>query len=63
MNVWRLITHHTDPEHTLQWTKKTGRIAIGWGRIGDIKKQGYASAQKISRSITAHYAPFSRGCT
>ena len=55
MNVWRLITHHTHQAHTLSWTEKTGCLAIGWGRIGDIGKNGYKSARAISIAIKEHY--------
>ena len=53
--VWRLITHHIDPEHTLEWSKKTGRLAIGWGRIGDIEAKGYTSPDSISDAINKFY--------
>jgi hypothetical protein len=55
ITVWRLITHHTDPEHTLRWVRRTGRLAIGWGRIGHIGKQGYLSPRDISEAISEFY--------
>lgn len=36
MNIWRMKTHHIDPEGAVAWSRKHGRIAIGWGRIGDV---------------------------
>ena len=47
--------HHTDPQHTLSWTRKTGRLAIGWGRIGGIRAQGYTSPRDISLAVNEFY--------
>jgi predicted Mrr-cat superfamily restriction endonuclease len=55
MNVWRLITHHEDKDRALLWSKQNGRIAIGWGAIGDIRKQGYQSDKEISLAIKSEY--------
>ena len=64
MNVWRLITHHSDAEGTLNWSLKNGRIAIGWGRAGDIRD--YVSAREIVEAVREEYpgiqnAPVSGG--
>ena len=53
MNIWRLVTHHADPERALNWARQSGRVAIGWGAIGDLRQ--YASSQDISRAISRHY--------
>lgn len=55
MDVWRLTTHHEDPERSVDWTRRKSRIAIGWGGIGDIRQQGYTSTQDISRVIRDFY--------
>jgi predicted Mrr-cat superfamily restriction endonuclease len=56
MNVWRLvITHKSDPKPMLEWAKKNGRIAIGWGLIGSIKDNRYYSPQDISDAIKKYY--------
>ena len=55
MNVWRLITAHEDKDAALFWTKQNGRIAIGWGNIGDIRKQNYSSKEDIASAIRAAY--------
>jgi predicted Mrr-cat superfamily restriction endonuclease len=56
MHVWRLIiTHHSDPEPMLRWVKNTGRLAIGWGNIGNINKNRYFSPQDISDAIKLNY--------
>lgn len=51
MNVWRLITHHEQPEEVLEWSRKNGRIAAGWGRVGDLSKGTYTSPGDIARAI------------
>ena len=51
MNVWRLITHHHLPEEALAWSRKNGRLAIGWSRVQDINRQGYASPKEITAAI------------
>ena len=48
MNVWQLITHHEDKDAALLWSRQNGRIAIGWGAIGNIRAQGYESAERHS---------------
>ena len=55
MNVWRLITHHEDKDAALLWSRQNGRIAIGWGAIGNIGAQGYNSADDITAAIRRHY--------
>lgn len=64
MNVWRLITHWNKPEAVLDWSQKNGRIAIGWGRAGDLRGQNYTSARAIVAAVREEYpglqnAPFS----
>ncbi len=53
MNVWRMFTHHIDRDSGLAWMRKNERIAIGWGRIGDIRK--YKSKDDIKAAIKSHY--------
>jgi predicted Mrr-cat superfamily restriction endonuclease len=55
MNVWRLITHHKDKDAALSWTRQNSRVAIGWGAIGDIREQGYHSAEDIRSAIRMTY--------
>lgn len=64
MNVWRLITHWREPEAVLKWSQQNGRIAMGWGRAGDIRN--YASAREIVGAVRNEYpgiqnAPLSGG--
>jgi len=59
MNIWRLVTHHTDPDAMLSWIRQNQRIAIGWGSIGDIEANAYHSAGAIGAAIRQHY-PSSR---
>ena len=53
--VWRLMTHHKYPEEALQWAIEHERLAIGWGRIGDIKVEGYASPTTVFAAIKKFY--------
>ncbi len=53
--VWRMMTHHQDSKYALEWVKETKRIAIGWGRIGDIKTRGYSSNYDISKVVKEFY--------
>lgn len=55
VNVWRLITHHSDRQGALAWTKQNGRIALGWGVIGDLREQGFGSADDIRDAIRQAY--------
>ncbi len=49
MNIWRLITHHEQPEEVVQWSREKGRIAIGWGLVGDLSL--YSSPKEIADAI------------
>jgi hypothetical protein len=51
MRVWRLITHHSDRDHALFWTKQNSRIAIGWGAIGDIRIKGLTDSLSSLRDL------------
>ncbi len=55
MNVWRLITHHEDKDAALFWTRQNGRIAFGWGNIGDIRIRNYESKEEIAAAIKVTY--------
>jgi predicted Mrr-cat superfamily restriction endonuclease len=55
MNVWRLITHHKEKDSALFWSRQNGRIAIGWGAIGNIRDMGYDSADDITAAIRRKY--------
>ncbi len=50
MAVWRLITHHDDPEYALTWSRRNERIALGWGAVGDVSKR-YSSRQQIAATV------------
>ena len=40
----------------LDWSENTGRIAIGWGKVGDIRTMGYASRRDVSLAIRQRYS-------
>jgi predicted Mrr-cat superfamily restriction endonuclease len=49
MTVWRLITHHKDPEQHFKWAKERGQIAIGWNGVGDLNR--YESEAEIKQAV------------
>ena len=49
MTVWRLITHHLDPEALLTWAKSSGRIAVGWSVLGDLRQ--YGSEKEMTQAV------------
>ena len=55
MNIWRLITHHEDADGALAWTCQNGRIAIGWGKIGDLRHQVFNSSKEVGVIIRRYY--------
>lgn len=55
MNVWRLMTHHENPESALAWSILNNRIAIGWGNLGDLSLQQLQSPAEISGLIRYYY--------
>jgi hypothetical protein len=55
VNVWRLIPHHADKDLALAWSRYNRRIAIGWGRVGDIKERGYRTSAEIGAAIRKYY--------
>lgn len=55
MVVWRLMTHHERPEELLRWAKTAQRIAIGWGRIGDLNARCHTSPESIRDAILRAY--------
>lgn len=59
MNIWRLITHHEEPDLALAWTRHCGRIAIGWGKIGNLRQRQCNSAQDIGSYIRQSYPELS----
>jgi predicted Mrr-cat superfamily restriction endonuclease len=55
MVVWRLMTHHERPEDMLRWAKTSQRLAIGWGRIGDLMAHHHTSPESIREAIREAY--------
>jgi predicted Mrr-cat superfamily restriction endonuclease len=52
-NIWRLVTHHIDPEAALSWYLQEGWIAVGWGNIGNLSQ--YSSKDQIKSAIREAY--------
>lgn len=59
MRTWRLIAHHQDPEAAISWFRDQRRIAIGWGRIGDLRASGARTAKDITAMIRDAYPELS----
>ena len=53
MTIWRIIAHHTDRATATDWMRKHRRIAIGWGKIGDLAQ--YHSVDEIKAAIKENY--------
>ncbi len=53
--VWRLIPHHERRDLAVEWMRNSKRIAIGWGKIGDLNEMSPRSAADISAAIDRHY--------
>ncbi len=53
MTIWRMIAHHTDRAAAVRWTRAHRRIAIGWGKIGDLARTD--SIDEIKAAIKANY--------
>ncbi|MBW3637704.1 MAG: hypothetical protein KY445_14760 [Armatimonadetes bacterium] len=51
MNIWRLITHHENRDTALRWSLENGRMALGWGQIGDLRAHKFASERDIADAI------------
>lgn len=58
INVWRLMTHHEHRHEALTWSRQNRRIAIGWGAIGDMRKQAFRSPEAIADAIVSTNHPF-----
>ncbi len=59
MRTWRLIAHHQDPDSAISWFRNQRRIAIGWGRIGDLRPSGARTATDITAMIRDAYPELS----
>src|SRR5689334_20530873 len=57
MKVWRLITHHM-PQHKeemLTWATTVQRLAIGWGKIGNLTDEHHISPDSIRAAVQREY--------
>lgn len=53
MTIWRIIAHHTDRATATAWMGKHRRIAIGWGKVGDLAR--YDSVGEMKTAIKNSY--------
>lgn len=52
--IWRLIAHHEAGDLAIRRSKEASRIAIGWGKIGDLSRHS-AEASEIGDAIRLSY--------
>lgn len=57
MNIWRLIAHHEDAKGALGEMKQRNRIAIGWSKIGDLRKKQISAPSDITALISVAHHP------
>ena len=55
MNIYRMIVHHTDRPAAMRWTRANRRVAIGWGKSGDVAR--YNGKAELKRALVACYPP------
>lgn len=53
MTIWRLLAHHEDTEGAIARMRASGRIAIGWNRVGDVR--GYSTEEEVKAAIRERY--------
>lgn len=55
MNIWKVMLHHESPDAAEEWSKRNGRIAVGWGHIGDLRTLGCRNPKQIADAIRSQY--------
>jgi len=55
--IWRLIAHHKDAERAIEEMKRRNRIAIGWTKVGDLRKANVSGPSDIAKLIYAAHHP------
>lgn len=53
MTIWRLLPHHKDTESAIAQMRTSGRIAIGWNRVGDVRS--YSSEEEVKAASRDRY--------
>ena len=53
--VWRLVGHHEHADLAAKLAQERGRVAIGWGAIGDLQELAVTSAHEIGFLIRECY--------
>ena len=51
MKIWRIIAHHEDTDGMIAWSKKVGRVAVGWVCVGDLRKLPVISYEEIRERL------------
>lgn len=55
MRIWRLIGHHSDPDSAIERFRTHRGIAIGWGKVGDLRRARVAGPTEIAALIRQRY--------
>lgn len=55
MRIWRMMAHHERGESAARWSEERGRLAIGWGKTGDLRQAWCRSPRDISARIKQAY--------
>jgi hypothetical protein len=55
MTIWRITAHHKNPDRMIEWSMKVGRIAVGWGRVGDLRLPQFATYDDFRDALKKKY--------
>jgi len=55
MAIWKITTHHDQPEDAFSAWRSRGLVAVGWTNIGDLTKLSPRSSSEIGAYIRAEY--------
>lgn len=55
MALWKVIAHHDDPASAINRAVADGVIAVGWGRIGDLRQDPPTDSSAVTQRIRSVY--------
>lgn len=47
------MAHHEDPDQMIEWSKRTGKVAVGWGEVGRLTR--FATRQDLINAFNRAY--------
>ncbi len=53
--VWRLMSHHSCPDEADSYFAAKARIAIGWGDVGDVRRNALTTSAQVADAIRRTY--------